>query len=157
MSESPENRTKRVFIAALLNVKPCYQVSLAFNPEDYQEYEAAELIKHLPRFKKRLSDLFDYPILSWMQYKNINNQLLPILVMFFSERVSKEKLESINNSVDRIFIECPSMNVINRVYSDRRLQDRIKTTKNNNLLDLSKVFGDQNINRFTIINKNKAR
>jgi hypothetical protein len=155
MSESPEDRTKRVFISALLSTNPCYQVSLVFNPDDYLEYEAKELLEQLPRFKKRLADLFDYPILSWMQYKKIDNKYLPVMVMFFAERPSDHELRKINSSVDRIFIECPSMNVINRKYSIDKLSSRINTLKRHKLNDLSKVFGGHNINRFTVINKSK--
>jgi hypothetical protein len=157
MPESPEDRTKRVFIKALINVKPCYQVSLAFNPEDYQSYEAGELIKNLPRFKKRLGDLFDYPILSWVQLKKKNNQSIPMLVMFFAECPSKNELRKIEESVDRIFSECFSLNVLYRKFSLDRLLSRIKALKSGKLHDISKVFGGAKINRFTIINKSKFK
>ena len=153
MSESPEEKTKRKYIAALNEYKPTYQMSVVLDQESHTPLDKQVLTNNIANIKKAVAKVADTPIIFWLQTKYISKgNVLPIIIMLFTERPNQDE---VINAIEALLPSCLAAKVISRKYSAKRLVDRIKTLKSGKLNDLSKGFTKSNLRRFAVVNKKK--
>ena len=158
MTETPENRSKRDFIAHLNNECWVHQVSIFFN--NYSD--CSDALDHFATIRKRISRVLnDQPFL-WRigllnaeakHYDDLGPEgpkvLVPYMTMFTDTATHYTKVLKVLGKMS----SSPDVRVINQQTGETRRNGYIKKVKSEDPHDLNTYFNEAKVNRFGVLNE----
>ncbi|WP_236182279.1 hypothetical protein [Pseudomonas sputi] len=144
MSESSEDKTKRKYLAVLRSYQWSYQHSIFYDDPE----QSHALLDHMVKFKQTLRRRCpDQPFLIRVQMLKKGGRPLQAYLTIFTT----EKVEDLRNMANKVFPTV--MNVLGKKLSTEKLDQIATAIEKQKPHDLSKLFGKQGVNRWSVLNK----
>ena len=158
MSESSEDKSKRIFIEHLDSCNWQYQLSIF-----YQSYRSSrDAIEHSKEFRKWISRYHPHKILWRLALKNTESFFtpdapkgkasvtMPYHTLFFTIKPDREKITEKFESICRSEVKTRI-----RKLTPEKIDSYKNSVSNQKPHNLNMIFFERKINRFSIMNKDK--
>lgn len=144
MSESSEAKTKRKYLVVLRSNQWPYQHSIFYDDPE----QSHALLEHMVKFKQTLRRRCpDQPFLVRVQTLKKGGDPLQAYLTIFTTK----KVEDLREIANKVFPTV--MNALGKRLSIEKLDQIARSIEKQKPHDLSKLFGKQGANRWSVLNK----